>query len=111
MRMVAVKPVFHSLLMMYWHLLTLGLLDELDDTELDFELELIDELTELLDLTLDTDELELSDDETELLDFTLDIDDELELVTTLLELVLPTMPYGAGCAAQVLAAIQLLPFS
>ena len=82
--MVAVKPLFHSLLRMYWHLLTVGLLEELDETELDFELEL-DETTELLDL-----ELELNEEEIELLDFTLDTDDELELVATLLEL--PTIP-------------------
>ena len=70
---------------MYWHLLKVVLLEELDETVLDFELELTDETTELLDF-----ELELKDDEIELLDFTLDTDDELELVATLLEL--PTIP-------------------
>lgn len=84
-RMVAVKPVFHSLLRTYWHLLPAMLLDELDEAALDFELELTDEITELLDL-----ELELSEEAIELLDFTLDIDDELELLATLLEL--PTIP-------------------
>ena len=102
--MVAVKPVFHSLLRTYWHLLPAVLLEELDEATLDFELELVDEITELLDL-----ELELREEAIELLDFTLDTDDELKLPVTLLEL--PTMPYGAGCAAQVLGAIQLLPFS
>ncbi len=89
--MLAVKPVLHSLLRIYWHLLTVTLLEELDETTLDFELELdlalelTDETTELLDL-----ELELKNEEIELLDFTLDTDDELELVATLLEL--PTIP-------------------
>lgn len=40
---------------------------------------------------------------------------ELEVVGTLelpgTELVTPTMPYGAGCAAQVVRETQLLPFS
>lgn len=64
------------------------LLDELDATELDFELD--DEATELLlDLTLELDDeaIELL---IELLDFTLESDDELKLLTALLEL--PTIP-------------------
>ena len=78
----------------------------LDATELDLVLELMDDTTEeLLDLRL-----ELTDDTSELLVFELATDeDTTELVVTLLEL--PTMPYGAGCDAQVLGAIQLLPFS
>lgn len=78
-RMVAVKPAFHSLLIRYWHLLPAILLDELDATELDFELD--DETTELLlDLTLELDDeaIELL---IELLDFTLEREDELKLPT------------------------------
>ena len=85
-RMVAVKPAFHSLLRMYWHLLAVAaLLEVLDATELDLALELAEETTELLDLT------ELTDDTTELLDLALESDDDAtELTATLLEL--PTIP-------------------
>lgn len=76
-RMVAVKPLFHSLLTMYWHFPPLAkLLDELD------LLLAILEDTELLDLTELETELELR---IELLEAT-------EEVTELLELVDPTIP-------------------
>ena len=84
MRTAAVKPVFHSLLMVYWHLpatatLLLELLAMLDELfELATEL-LIKEL-----LTLDDFELELT---TRLLELLL-----LMLDATLLELLAPTIP-------------------
>ncbi len=92
--MVAVKPVLHSLLKIYWHLLTATLLlDELailDATELlDLTLELEDETIELEDETgelLDL-ELEFSDEATELLDTGLEL---AELLARLLEV--PTIP-------------------
>jgi hypothetical protein len=90
------------------------LLDELElDLMLDDE-ELITELaielaTELeLDLTL---EEELTTELTTELELDLMLDDEL-LITELEETPQPaTTPKGAGCAAQVEVAIQLLPFS
>ena len=74
------------------------LLDELDNTELLTELLLEDDFTlEDEDTTDELDLIELELDTTEELDT-----EQLPPVTT---------PKGAGCAAQVELAIQLLPFS
>lgn len=69
MRMVAVKPVFHSLFTVYWHFPPATLLAVLEATELDFELDAtelftdeLEELTELDDLI----ELDATEDFTEL---------------------------------------------
>ena len=53
MRMLPVKPVFHSLLTMYWHLFALTLLELLLDEIEDVDTELGVELDELF--TLDDD--------------------------------------------------------
>lgn len=89
--MVAVKPVFHSLLTMYWHLPlpTALLLDEL--TELLVFTELLVEVATLEDVEVAT--------EDELLVFTLDeleVATELDVLVTaelvLLDVTVPTMP-------------------
>ena len=82
MRMAAVNPVFHSLLMTYSQLP-----------------EPVALLTELLAL-LATDDVEDAEEDEGTL---------LELLT--LDAEPPTTPYGAGCEAQVLVAIQLVLFS
>lgn len=98
-RTVAVKPVFHSLLRMYWHLPppTALLLDELTELELLVFTELLVEVAvevatedELLVLTLD--EVEVATDEvaTEEVVAALEVLGATELV--LLELAVPTMP-------------------
>lgn len=90
--------MFHSLLITYLQFpATATLLDELltDDATLEETFELDARL-----LTAEDFELELNAT-LELLLFALE---------TLLELA-PTIPNGAGCALQVLAAIQLLPDS
>ena len=73
------------------------LLTELELTMLDEELLAIDELSLLDEELLSTDELDLLDD---------------EVATELDETPQPAItPNGAGCAAQVELAMQLLPFS
>ena len=73
------------------------LLDELDNTEL---------LTELLEdgFTLEDED---TTDELDLIELELDTTEELDTE----QLPPVTTPKGAGCAAQVELAIQLLPFS
>lgn len=94
MRKLAVKPLFHSLLIRYWQLPPPA-------TELD-------ELAGGVELALEL----ATDDGATLLGVLLA---GLLLAGVLLAGVLlvppPTMPKGAGCALQVLAEIQLLLFS
>ena len=87
--MLPVKPVFHSLLTMYWHLFALTLLELLLELLLD-ESEDVD-----TELGAELDELFILDDDGTLL-LILELDDAP-----------PTIPYGAGCAEHVLAATQL----
>lgn len=104
-RTVAVKPVFHSLLRMYWHLPppTALLLDELTELELLVFTELLVEVATLVEvavevatedelLVLTLDEVEVATDEvaTEEVVAALEVLGATELV--LLELAVPTMP-------------------
>lgn len=97
-RIAAVKPLFHSLLITYWQFAT-AITDE--------------ELLLLLDKTaLETELLMALLDERDAVEFA-------ELVAAILLALLvdaepgvvPTIPKGAGCAAQVEREIQLLLFS
>lgn len=89
MRKLAVKPLFHSLLIRYWQLPPPA-------TELD-------ELAGGVELALEL----ATDDGATLLGVLL----AGVLLAGVLLVPPPTMPKGAGCALQVLAEIQLLLFS
>lgn len=91
-RRVAVKPVFHSLLTMYWHLPppTALLLDEL---ELLVFTELLVDVAELVDVATDDELLVFTLDD---VDVATEVATELDVLVTaelvLLEVAVPTIP-------------------